>query len=77
MRKIVALLGMDRPIIIKGHEHYQCWCSLFEMTCQREANPNHPIFNIAKYNGEVPYVKYSDAAELRSRDYETEQVDER
>jgi hypothetical protein len=72
MRKIIALLGMDRPIIIKGMEHYQCWCVLFEMTCQREASPNHPIYNLAKYNGEVPYDKYSPAGQARARDYKVE-----
>lgn len=75
MRKIIALLGMDRPIKVRGLDQYQCWCILFEMTPMRESNPNHPIFNEAKYKGEVPYSKYSEAANLRSRDYKTEQVD--
>jgi hypothetical protein len=76
MRKIIALLGMDRPIVIKGQDHYQCWCVLFEMVCQREANPNHPIYNQMKYAGEVPYSKYSESANLRKRDYDTEKVDD-
>lgn len=72
MRKIIGLLGMDRPIQVKGHDQYQCWCSLFEMVSMRECDKSHPIYNLCKYNGEVPYNKYSPSANARSKDYKVE-----
>lgn len=62
MRKIKRLLGINGS----------CWCHMFEENRADNVNPNHPIFNQAKYNGEIPYIRYSPSAELRAKDYETE-----
>lgn len=62
IRRIVDMLGIKEG----------CWCHLFDRTNMREVDPNHPIFNQMKYNGEIPYEKYSPSAEARSRDYSVE-----
>lgn len=49
-----------------------CWCHLFTERSGDPLPPNHPIYSAAKYNGVLPYEKYSSSAELRSRDYPTE-----
>ena len=33
---------------------------------------NHPLWNNEKYQGRMPYNRYSSSAELRSRDYKVE-----
>lgn len=65
MRRIISLLG------IKRGEH---WCHLFDMTPDIDIDPNHPMFNMEKYNGVMPYSKYSSSAELRKKDYKVEEM---
>lgn len=62
IRRIVDLLGIREG----------CWCHLFDKTNLREASPNHPIFNQMKYDGEVPYERYSPSAEAKAGDYKVE-----
>ncbi len=62
MRKIKRLVGINGS----------CWCHLFEESRVDDVDPNHPIYNQAKYNGEVPYQEFSSSAELRNKDYKTE-----
>lgn len=62
--KIKRLLG------IKDGE---CWCHLFEEVNLDNLDPNHPLFNQAKYDGEKPYTAYSTSALLRRSDYATEE----
>jgi plasmid maintenance system antidote protein VapI len=62
MRKIKRLVGINGS----------CWCHLFEETRVDDVDLDHPIYNQAKYNGEVPYQRYSSSAELRDKDYKTE-----
>lgn len=63
MRKIIDLLG------IRDGER---WCHLFDKTNMRNVDNNHPIFNQAKYMGEVPYERFSISATLRESDYAVE-----
>jgi plasmid maintenance system antidote protein VapI len=62
IRRIVDLLGIKEG----------CWCHLFDKTNLREVDNNHPIFNQMKYNGEVPYERFSPSADARAKDYKVE-----
>lgn len=62
MRKIIDLLGLKSG----------CWCHLFDKYNVKGIDPNHPLYNQMKTNGEVPYTEYSESAHLRSVDYKTE-----
>jgi transcriptional regulator with XRE-family HTH domain len=35
-------------------------------------DPDHPLWNEEKYQGRIPYNRYSSSAELRKRDYKVE-----
>lgn len=62
MRKIIRYLNMeDRP-----------WCHLFELHNTLNIDPNHPIYNSAKYMGEIPYTQYSHNGHARENDYSVE-----
>lgn len=49
-----------------------CWCYMFVRGKEIDVDPNHPRWNYAKYEGEMPYGKYSSSAEMRKQDYDTE-----
>lgn len=50
------------------------WTHLVEFRIKvRDVDPNHPMFNIAKYNGQIPYTEYSLSADFRNKmDYKVE-----
>ena len=62
MRKIIDLVGIKES----------CWCHMFDKFNLKGIDPNHPIYNQAKFNGEVPYDPLSLSADLRAQDYKTE-----
>ena len=62
MRKIIDLLGI----------YHGCWCQLFDRQNLNGVDYNHPRYNQAKYEGEVPYKEDSLSAEFRRVDYKTE-----
>jgi len=50
-----------------------CWCHMFCIRVKASGiNSNHPMFNEAKYQGQVPYEKYSLSGEFRQQQYEAE-----
>jgi transcriptional regulator with XRE-family HTH domain len=53
------------------------WWVHFEIVPRCNVGKNHPLWNMEKYNGRIPYDEYSPMAELRSRDYEVEKNDKR
>lgn len=50
------------------------WWIHFELIPDGVEDPNHPKWNNLKHNGEIPYTKYSIAAEFRKNEYSVEQV---
>jgi hypothetical protein len=75
MRKVIALFGLDKPNAKGSH---QCWCHLFDFDpLPEKVNYNSPKYNMAKFNGEVPYTQYSANAELRKNDMVVETKDYR
>ena len=49
------------------------YCHLFEFRFKvKNIDPNHPMFNYAKYNGMIPYGKHSLAVEFRRQQYDAE-----
>lgn len=49
------------------------WWIHYEIVNSGEpVDPDHPLWNEDKYQGRMPYSRYSSSAELRSRDYKVE-----
>ncbi len=49
------------------------WWVHYEIVDSGEpVDSNHPLWNQEKYQGRLPYSRYSSSAELRSRDYKVE-----
>ena len=49
------------------------WWIHYEIVNSGEpVDPDHPLWNEEKYQGRIPYSRYSSSAELRSRDYKVE-----
>jgi hypothetical protein len=50
-----------------------CFCHFFDRNKMLDrVGRDHPLFNMAKYQGEIPYKKYSISALGRERDYNVE-----
>lgn len=63
---------MYRIIRLVGYRENDCWCHLFTDRTGDPLPSNHPIYSDAKYDGVLPYEKYSSSAELRKGDYNVE-----
>lgn len=51
------------------------WWIYYDIVPWGVSDPNHPTWNQEKYMGQIPYRKYSESAEFRSREYKTEQLE--
>lgn len=63
---------MAAYVDLVGIPEGQCWCHLFRRRRTKNIDTNHPIFNQLKYDGEIPYEKYSLSGEFRKGSYGAE-----
>lgn len=70
-------IGCSAPMIaliaeLMGIRENECCCHLFDRYKVNKVPSNHPLYNMAKFRGEMPYERYSVRAELRKKDYSVE-----
>lgn len=61
-----------RLAYLLGNLQGKWWIHYEIINSGEPVDANHPLWNSAKYHGEIPYNRYSPNAELRSRDYKVE-----
>lgn len=50
------------------------WWIHYELIPWGVENLNHPVWNMEKHNGKIPYVEHSISSEFRSLDYPAENI---
>lgn len=63
-----------RLAYLLGNIHGNWWVFYEIIDSGEPVDSNHPIWNQEKYEGKIPYTRFSSSAELRNKDYKTEHI---